>query len=40
MVEALLQYAAAFTWEPGGAAFDYTVRALRRKHMNMKALYF
>lgn len=36
------QYLAAFSWHPesGGKAFDYTILSLRRKYMNMKALYY
>lgn len=38
----MLRYYHAFSWETqhGGRAFDYTIATLRRRHMNLKALYF
>ncbi|KAL4427766.1 hypothetical protein ABPG75_001855 [Micractinium tetrahymenae] len=38
----VLRYHKAFAWdaEQGGQAFEYTLLSLRRKHMNLKALYF
>lgn len=42
MLESLLRYFQAFSWEAelGGQAFEYTIRSLQRRHMNLKALYF
>lgn len=39
---ALLQHYHAFNWEVhlGGRAFDYTIAALRRRHHNLKALFY
>ena len=38
----VVRHAAAFSWYPesGGSAFNYTIATLRRKHMNLKALYY
>lgn len=39
---ALLQHYQAFNWEAhlGGRAFDYTVATLRRRYLNLKALFY
>lgn len=41
-VQNVLKVAAAFSWdaERGGRAFDFTIASLRRKHMNLKALFY
>ena len=42
LVENMKQYMYAFEWElgVGGRAFDYTIASLRRRHMNLKSLYY
>lgn len=42
MMAALLQHYQAFNWEAhlGGRAFDYTVATLRRRYLNLKALFY
>ncbi|PSC75115.1 exostosin-like glycosyltransferase [Micractinium conductrix] len=42
LVQNVVRHAAAFSWYPesGGSAFNYTIATLRRKHMNLKALYY
>lgn len=37
-----LRHAPAFLWdtEVGGKAFDYTIAALRRRHLSRKSLHF
>lgn len=42
MMESLVRYRAAFHWFPeaGGTAFQHTIAALRRRHMNLKASYY
>ena len=42
LLEGVLQYRSALSWEThlGGKAFDYTIATLRRRHMNLKSLYF
>lgn len=42
LLENVLRYFKAFSWaaDQGGRAFDYTIASLRRKHMNMKAMYY
>ncbi|PSC74977.1 exostosin-like glycosyltransferase [Micractinium conductrix] len=42
LLDNVLKVAAAFSWdaERGGRAFDFTIASLRRKHMNLKALFY
>lgn len=42
LLEGVRQYMPAFAWDSsvGGRAFDYTIASLRRRHMNLKALYY
>ena len=42
LVENMKLYMYAFEWElgVGGRAFDYTIASLRRRHMNLKSLYY
>lgn len=42
MMQALLAVRPAFSWVPwqGGRAFDYTIAALRRRYLHLKAAYF
>ena len=42
LLENLLRYRDAFMWDRslGGRAFDYTIAALRRRHLALKARYF
>jgi len=41
LLEGVVKYKNAFSWraDVGGRAFDYTIASLRRKHMNLKALF-
>jgi hypothetical protein len=41
LLAGLVRYRHAFTWEVqlGGRAFDYTIATLRRRYMNLKAMY-
>ena len=41
LVKSLLRYRHAFLWDTsvGGRAFDYTIAALRRRWLNLQALY-
>ena len=41
LVEGVVRYRTAFLWDrTGGRAFEYTVAALRRRYLNLKAKYF
>lgn len=42
LLQGVLRYFKAFSWAvgQGGRAFDFTIASLRRKHMNMKAMYY
>ena len=42
LVENLQRYKASMLWDAnaGGKAFDYTIATLRRRYMNMKALFY
>lgn len=42
LLENVLRYNSAFAWDPevGGQAFQYTVASLRRRWLNLKAMYY
>ena len=38
----VLKYQAAFEWDrwAGGRAFDFTIASLRRRHLNLQAVFY
>lgn len=42
LLEGVQRHYKAFSWYPGmgGRAFEYTIASLRRRHLNLKSLYF